>query len=348
MYIEVFFFFFLFPAVGTADSIEQDKASAVVYAYYRIGEDSFPSTTLSTEQFKEHIREIKTNNYSVLPLEAIITNIKQGKRLPPNTIAITFEGGHSSIMEEAVPLLLKEDLPFTIFISPSHIDSNPSAYIGWSRLKKLSHNPLVNIGLHSNLYARYANKTEVEIKTQLNKAKIKYREELGHEPLFFAYPYGEFSEKYKSLVKEQGYMAAFSQQSGVIYNGADIFSLPRFTMTGFYGDTNRFRLTANLLPFPATEIEPSKQALDSNPPTIGFTLPETLMKKSKQLHCFSSESEKPTLEQVGERRIEMRFSEKIEDTRIRINCTLPDGETDEGETRFRWHGMLFTLPETLL
>ncbi len=340
--------FLSLPAVAVAASLTQDSSSAIIYAYYKIGEDSYPALTLSKEDFKAHIREIETNNYAVLPLKTIISALKANTPLPDNTMAITFEGGHSSIMDDAVPLLLEKKIPFTIFISPTHVDHNAAAYIGWPRLKKLQKKPLVTIGLHPDLYNRYASEEKEAIRRHLNKAKVRYREEFDEDPVFFAYPYGEYSQAYKELMNEQGFMAAFSQQSSVTYAGNDLYALPRFTMTGLYGDTNRFRLTANLKPLPASDIVPIGQQLEDNPPTVGFTLPDTLSDKLSSLRCFSSEDETPQLEIIGKNRVQLQFFQRIEDNRVRINCTLPDGETEDGDPRFRWYGMIFTIPDELL
>jgi peptidoglycan/xylan/chitin deacetylase (PgdA/CDA1 family) len=103
----------------------------------------------------------------------------------------------------------------------------------------------------------------------------------------FAYPFGEYSLAYKQIVERQGFMAAFGQQSGVAYAGADMFALPRFSMTTPYGDIERFRMTAMALPLPAFDVSPPDPYIKNNNPEIGFTIDEGLKNQVKAMSCFS-------------------------------------------------------------
>ena len=71
--------------------------SAVIIMYHRFGENNFPSTNIKIEQFEQHILKLKTENYSVLPISKILSNIKNGLPLPAKTVGITIDDGLSLI-----------------------------------------------------------------------------------------------------------------------------------------------------------------------------------------------------------------------------------------------------------
>ncbi len=44
--------------------------------YHRFGESNYPSTNISLKRFKEHIKELKKDKYTVLTLLEIISRLK--------------------------------------------------------------------------------------------------------------------------------------------------------------------------------------------------------------------------------------------------------------------------------
>lgn len=120
-----------------ANALPEDRSKAVILAYTRIGEDDKPDESLTEEQFIAHIREIKTGGYHVLPLPDILDHLENNRPLPPLTLAITLDGAYRSAMQNAVPHLLAENLPFTVFYAADPLDQHDSDYASWQDLKSL-------------------------------------------------------------------------------------------------------------------------------------------------------------------------------------------------------------------
>ncbi|HEY8191990.1 MAG TPA: polysaccharide deacetylase family protein [Alphaproteobacteria bacterium] len=328
------------------ETLPQDRTAAVIFAYQMVGEDQSPAMNIRIEQFQSHIRELLDGGYRVAPLPEIIEALKNGASVPPHTVVLTFDGGHKSVLKNAVPLLLANNLPFTLFVSTDYLDRESDEYIGWADLKKLARNRQVTIGLHPAAYTHMGGSTPEEIKRQINNARARMRDMLGEESALFAYPFGEYNTAFRDIVAASGFSAAFGQQSGVAYAGEDIFSLPRFTMTESFGDLDRFHLTASALPLPVTDAQPRDPRLDNRNPVIGFTVDKALQGALKNMSCFASgQEEKPHMELVGGGRVELRLKDAFEEDRARLNCTLPGppGEADD-LPRWRWFGMLMTVP----
>ncbi len=341
--------FGLAMAIGTpfAQATEYDDKSAVIFAYFAIGNDDNPSSSIRTEQFAQHIAELSSGTYNVMPLPAIIDAFAANKPLPPHTVAITFDGADKSILKDGIPLLQEHDLPFTIFIPADRVSSGKPPFMDWDDLRRLKRTGLATFGLHPSSYGRLADESDGEIKRQINNSIAEIRKELDVNVTMMAYPYGEYDDEFKALARSIGLKAAFGQQSGVAWSGDDHFALPRFTLTERYGDMDRFLMTANALPLPATDISPDDPHLSSLTPSIGFTVADPLAKSLKGLSCFSSSEEKPELEILGSR-VEIRMSEPFREDRPRINCTLPVATAPGEDPRFRWLGMMYTVPQDLL
>ncbi len=332
---------------GTA--LEQDKSAARIMVYFTIARDDAPSTNVTREQFEKHLKELTRGEYNVLPLPQIIAHYEKGEDLPPNTVALTFDGGDKSILYNAVPLLEAYKLPYTLFISSARADKNSAQYLNWKELKSLQKSKLATLGIHSHHYTTNTPKTAENIRSEINNATSRFREEIGSTAKLFAYPFGQYNQIYKDIVTEYGFKAAFGQQSGVAYAQADHFTLPRFTMTENYSDERRFKMTANALPLPTKDISPplASTYIMKKSSAIGFTIQKGLSKDIHNLSCFAAGQEKPTIKILGNERVELRLSQPINQTRFRVNCTLPvNTQNNDKTTRWRWFGLLFTFDET--
>lgn len=334
-------------APAHAQTIAQDERAAVIFSYHRVGEDEYPGNNIRREQFESHIRELRRGQYNVMPLPAIIDALRAGERLPPRTVAITFDGGYRSILEAAVPLLLRHNLPFTVFIATDNVERPSPEYMAWDEVRRLARNDLVTVGLHPATYQRLHHAPQEELLRQLNTARASFRDRLGHEPRLFAYPFGEYSKAYRDLIAAQGFDAAFGEQSGVAHDGADVYALPRFVMTESYGDLDRFLMTAHALPLPVTDVSPADPRLDNAKPAIGFTVDPALKAGLKNLSCFAAGQGRPEIQIAGETRVELRLEKAFTTDRPRINCTMPGPAAAPGEEeRWRWFGMMMNLPTT--
>lgn len=305
--------------------------------YHRFGEDDYPSTNIALDQFAAHIAELRTGGYTVLPLPDIVAALKDGSALPDHALAITIDDAYRSVYSEAWPRLREAGLPFTVFVSTDAVDQGQAGMMTWEQVRELAAAG-VTIGHHGAAHAHMAGRTEQSNADDIAKATRRFVAELGAAPRIFAYPYGEYSLNLRDTIVAANFDAALGQQSGGSYHGADMFTLPRFALNEKYGDLERFRLIANSLPLPVTEITPSEPLLEINPPPFGFTLAEDVGDLD-QLACFASGQGATAIERLGARRIEVRLEDPFPQGRARINCTLPGPGG-----RWHWFGMQFLVP----
>jgi peptidoglycan/xylan/chitin deacetylase (PgdA/CDA1 family) len=326
------------PDMARAEA-PQDASTAVVLVYQRIGEDSVPEGNLSLDRFREHISELQSGGYHVLPLPEVVDALKAGRALPEKSVAITFEGAYLPTINTAGALLREANFPFAVFFSSDQADAASPNHMNFDQLKSLKKDKLVTLGILPSAYAHMTANGPDENAALINKAVSRYRDVFGEDPAFFAWPYGEYSVALKKGLADYHFAAAFGQQSGAAFAGSDMLALPRFTMTDDFGDLDHFRLTAGALPLPVSDVVPEDPgAATQNPPVIGFTVaPE--IKDISRLSCFVSDIGKAAVARPGGNRVEIRLSAPLQDRRTRVNCTLP-----ANDTRWRWFGMMLVRP----
>ncbi len=313
---------------------------ASVIMYHRFGEDRYPSTNIRLEQFEAHLAELSAGGYTVMALPEIVEAMKTGGNLPDRTVAITIDDAYISTYTEAWPRLKAAGLPFTLFVATNAVDETNSAYMSWAQIRELVADS-VTIGSQTATHPHMPNLSRERNMAEIRQSNERFQAELGNTPRLFAYPYGEYSAAAREIVVEAGFTAAFGQQSGVAYAGANMFALPRFAMNENYGDIDRLRLAANAMPLRVVDVTPADNMLRKhNPPAFGFTVAEALSRLNL-LACFASNQSTPArLERLGERRFEVRLDQAFAPGRGRINCTMP-----APGKRWRWFGTQFYIPK---
>ena len=324
----------LITSVLFVSKLFANENSVAVFVYHRFGENNYPSTNIKMSQFKKHLEELTKNNYNVVSTEEIVDALINNKDLPEKTVALTIDDAFFSIYKKAWPLLKEKKLPFTIFVSTGPLRSNSKNYMNWEQIKEMV-NHGVTIGHHTKNHLHLVTKEKEKIISEIEEANNDFLKNLGYVPDIFAYPYGEYSSEVKQITKSY-FKAAFGQQSGGIYNGIDIFELPRYSLNEQYGDLKRFKFAANSYGLKIKNILPENKVItDANPPLLGFTLLDDL---EGSLKCYPSHNIKADLIKLGNKRIEVRFNKAFPKGRTRVNCTINDN------TKWRWSGFQFLNP----
>ena len=82
-----------------AHSLAADYATILMY--HRFGEDRYPSTNVTLEQFEEHLEILASGPYNVMPLDDVVEHLQAGEPLPDRSVAITIDDAYLSVFKEA-------------------------------------------------------------------------------------------------------------------------------------------------------------------------------------------------------------------------------------------------------
>jgi peptidoglycan/xylan/chitin deacetylase (PgdA/CDA1 family) len=319
------------PAKPAADN------GASVVMYHRFGDGRYPSTNIKLDQFEQHIAELKTPKYNVLPLPDIVAALRQERPLPPYTVAITIDDAYRSVWEEAVPRLRDAGLPFTLFVATEPVGGRE--YMTWEQLREMAQMDLATIGSQTATHPHLPLLSEERVREELESSQARFKAELGQAPDLIAYPYGEYSKPVQRIARDVGFVAGFGQQSGAIARTSERFGLPRFALNEAYGGMDRFRTAVNALPLPVHDVVPDDNLLepDENPPMYGFTVDDSVASIAG-LSCYAGGLGEVPVQRLGGQRVEVRFDKPFPQGRMRINCTQmgPDN-------RWRWFGNQFLV-----
>lgn len=324
---------------ATAAAAAEPGPHAVVIMYHRFGEEDLPSTNIRMDQFEAHLKELQSGKYTVWALPKIINALRSGESVPDRVVGISVDDAFLSVYTRAFPLLKEAGLPWTLFIATNPIDRKLVDYANWDQIREMKAAG-VTIGSQTHTHPHMAANSRAANVNDLEVSNRRFLEELGERPTLIAYPYGEGGVEVWDIAKEQGFEAGLGQHSGVMHPGSNFFYLPRFAMNEAYGDLDRFRMAANALPIPLSDVVPDDVVIreSANPPLAGFTI-STPIRGLDTLACYASHQGKVRLERLGDERFELRFDKPMPKGRTRLNCTMP-----AGDGRWRWAGRQFYRP----
>jgi len=251
-----------------AQNTHQDNVN--FFVYHRFGEDDIPSTNISAKIFREHLRFLHENDYTVLTMGEAVKKLRSHQNIPEKTAVLTVDDGYKSFKTVAVPLLEKYGFKATVFVCTDYIGKN--SYLSWDDIRSLRKKGF-EFGNHSHSHDHFLNYSDPNTREQfikdLDKTEEMFEQELGYQPDLYCYPYGEYNPDMQDILKRRGYQAAAAQKSGVVSEGSDLYALSRFPMTSTYGETGKFKTKARMKALPViNEIPANPEIKDTNPPRL--------------------------------------------------------------------------------
>ncbi|MDB4192719.1 polysaccharide deacetylase family protein [Candidatus Pelagibacter sp.] len=339
--IKLFIIILLFSANSKAEEKNikyySDDKGILSLMYHRFDENKYPSTNIQMDIFKQQIKIIKNLKYNFYDPKKLGKNFYIPK--VEKKILITIDDAFSSFYEVAWPYLKKEKIPFILFVSTKSVGKN--GYMTWSQIKEIEKESTVYIGNHSHSHSYLVELKNKEFRSDINTSSSLFEEKLGYNPIFFSYPFGEYSSPIKDYISKN-FEFSFGQHSGVIDINKDRYELPRFPINEKYGDLKRFEFLINLNPLQYKVLYPGEKYLthDNNPPKFLVEFFEE-QKNVNNINCFSDEGDKWEKSNIifNQNILNLNFRERFNFRRGRVNCSLNDGGV------WRWFGVQFSVKQ---
>lgn len=182
----------------------------------------------SIVEFRDLLTKLgKTKQFVSLP--DLCKDLQNGI-VPKDKVVITFDDVPTDVYYNAIPIMRKLNVPYTLYISTSLMGTY--GFLSKEKIFELSNDPLCTIGSHTVSHCKLKNK-EINLNDELLASK-QILEQLIHKPVeHFAYPYGTpfaISKKVINKVKRAGlYQSAVCTIPAYIndYSVENRYSLPR-------------------------------------------------------------------------------------------------------------------------
>lgn len=314
----------------------------VILQYHHFGDQTPAITSVSLQQFDDHLQYLEANDFNILPLRDVVTALQHNKELPDRCVSLSVDDAYISVYKNAFPRIKKRRWPLTVFVNTEGVDKGSSLYMTWDHMRELSLQGVTfeNHGHgHIHMIRKDGNESDKDwrqrVTTDIGTAQRRITEEIGIPPQLFAHPYGEYNPVTLAIIKNMG-LSGFGQQSGPAWPGADFGVLPRFPMAANHASLQSFKTKVNTLPFPVVSAEPSDPLvpLRQKRPALELTLAAGTAAKSSIL-CFIDGSNDVYISWSKDSADKLTVAPAFDlgPGRHRTNCSMSSGR----KGRFHWY-----------
>jgi peptidoglycan/xylan/chitin deacetylase (PgdA/CDA1 family) len=185
-------------------------------------------------RFAEQVAWIAAHR-RVVPLAELLDRVPNGASR--NLVALTFDDGFGSVLEHALPILSRFDLPFTIFLIGKMYDGSGSS-VDWvdkppahtlrtlapSEIRELQAHG-VRFGSHSHLHADMTTLGYDRALADLVRSRQTLRQLLREDVTLLAYPRGRHDDQVRRAAAAAGFTRAFGLAVAPATRG--VHALPR-------------------------------------------------------------------------------------------------------------------------
>ncbi len=302
----------------------KNEQGILAIMYHRFEENKYPSTNIRLKIFKKHINLIRNNNLTFYDPGELINNFNEVKK--QKKVLLTIDDAFTSFYKYAWPILKEKKIPFILFVSTEAVGKN--GYMTWDQIKEVEKETFAYIGNHSHSHDYLTKFTFKKFKKDIEISIKIFEEKLGYNPSYFSYPFGEYNIKQKIYISKK-FGFAFGQHSGVIDLNKDKYELPRFPINEKYGEIKRFKEVISYLPLQYKKVTPEDKLIkaNQNPPLMQIEFFNN-QSNLQNINCFSNEGSKwrKTNIFLVNNILTIKFVDKFNERRGRINCSLRDKE----------------------
>lgn len=146
---------------------------------------------------------------------------------PPRALLLTFDDGHVSNHDVALPILLEHRFKATFFITVGRIGCGET--MSWPQLRAL-HKAGMEVGSHTLTHRPPSTLDDDELRHELRESRRILEEGLGAPVTAISSPTGFFNPRMCTLAREVGYRALCFGQIGLVADNGDPFALNRVAL----------------------------------------------------------------------------------------------------------------------
>ena len=146
---------------------------------------------------------------------------------PPHALTLTFDDGHVSNYNFALPILLEYGLKATFFITAGLIGVGET--MSWGQIRDL-HKASMEIGSHTLTHRPPSTLDDRELRYELAESRRILEDGIGAPVTSLSSPTGFFNPRMCAIAREVGYRALCFGRFGMVHDGGDPFSLNRIAV----------------------------------------------------------------------------------------------------------------------
>jgi peptidoglycan/xylan/chitin deacetylase (PgdA/CDA1 family) len=212
--------------------VRRPQRGLVVLCYHRVGRRTASRVDLPGSLFEEQVARLVAGP-GVIDLDSALTALAGPPPPDPSAVVITFDDGTADFVEEALPILVRHQVPATLYVATDFVERGrpfPGCVtpLSWSALADAVSTGLVTVGSHTDTHALLDRLPAAAVDGELDRSITLIGDRLGVEPRHFAFPKAlAGSPAADRAVRARFDSAALAGTRANLYGGTDPYRLAR-------------------------------------------------------------------------------------------------------------------------
>jgi O-antigen/teichoic acid export membrane protein/peptidoglycan/xylan/chitin deacetylase (PgdA/CDA1 family) len=226
--------------------------------YHRVAKQSsgvkVPTWNVTPNKFEEQLSGLVASGFRAIALRDLLESAGRGEDIPNRTFVVTFDDGYENVYLEAWPLLRRLQIPATIFLATSYLDSDaPFPFDDWqqagvahvpetawrplttAQCREMVESGLIELGAHTHTHVDFRGNPRA-FEHDLRKCMAVLQDRFGVTEATFAFPFGVSRLGYEGhefidAVKQLGILCALTTEPQLVRSNSDRYSWGRFEAT---------------------------------------------------------------------------------------------------------------------
>jgi peptidoglycan/xylan/chitin deacetylase (PgdA/CDA1 family) len=175
----------------------------------------------------EQLSAVRASGRTPLTVSALAAGLTGAAPLPPRPTAVTFDDGTADFSTAALPRLLQEGLPATLYVTTAQIGG--SAMLSWRDVADAAGHG-IEVGAHSRNHPHLDTVSRRRAQREIAGSRADVEARIGRPCTSFAYPHGSFSRPVRRLVAAAGFSSAVAVRNAFSHDHDDVLALARLTV----------------------------------------------------------------------------------------------------------------------
>jgi peptidoglycan/xylan/chitin deacetylase (PgdA/CDA1 family) len=206
---------------------------------------------LHPDTFERHLAWL-SETCEIIPLRAVPDAVR-GSALAQPAVAITFDDGYADNYTAAFPLLLKYEIPASLFLTTGFVERDAAIIarfeqlrrtegirpLSWGQVSELAASG-IEIGAHTHGHPNLIRLDRAAVERELRVSKTILEDRLGAPVDSLAYPYGKPRRHFDRGAVELACAAGYTYGAAVLFRGVaatdHLLAIPRFFPAGLLSD----------------------------------------------------------------------------------------------------------------
>ncbi len=218
-------------------TVSPDVPILMYHSIHEAPNRSIQGLSVHPKTFAEQLKYLRSEGFIGLTFGELCKRRRDGMPLPERPVVLTFDDGYADFVDKAVPLMVEQGFPATVFVTTGWLDdagphaagSAPDRMMSWAQLAELPAAG-VEIGAHSHGHPELDQIGVSRLRAELFDPKHLLEDRLGHPVPSLAYPYGYSSKRVREISREAGYEQAAAVANANATATSDSFQVPRLTV----------------------------------------------------------------------------------------------------------------------